>query len=135
EIIRTSSATFATLFRLLGDPDNYPLVVHCAGGRDRTGVACALMLSVAGVSRADVIEDYMLSTELLRARYAMHRQEWIDQGVDPEPIMANTALRPAFIEATLDALDADYGGAESYLRAAGVGAEELAVFRKELAAG
>ena len=38
---RDSSSTFAYLFHLLAEEDAYPLVFHCAGGRDRTGVAAA----------------------------------------------------------------------------------------------
>ena len=62
---RQSTATFAFLFQLLADADAYPLVFHCAGGRDRTGVAAALILSAAGVSREDIMADYLVSNEYL----------------------------------------------------------------------
>lgn len=38
-----------------------PLVFHCAAGKDRTGVAAALILSLVGVSREVIIEDYLLT--------------------------------------------------------------------------
>jgi protein-tyrosine phosphatase len=38
-----------------------PLVFHCAAGKDRTGVAAALILSLLGVSDRDIIEDYLLT--------------------------------------------------------------------------
>jgi len=38
-----------------------PLVFHCAAGKDRTGVAAALILSLLGVSNEDVVEDYLVS--------------------------------------------------------------------------
>ena len=41
--------------------DNAPLIVNCSGGKDRTGVASALLLTALGVPRETVIEDYLLS--------------------------------------------------------------------------
>lgn len=38
-----------------------PLVCHCAAGKDRTGVAAALILSLLGVSDELIIEDYLLT--------------------------------------------------------------------------
>ncbi|MHA6287517.1 tyrosine-protein phosphatase [Maricaulis sp. CAU 1757] len=36
-------------------------LVHCAAGKDRTGIFCALVLSELGVARGDVVEDYLLT--------------------------------------------------------------------------
>lgn len=47
------------LLRLINDAS--PLVFHCAAGKDRTGVAAALILSLLGVSNEDVVEDYLVS--------------------------------------------------------------------------
>ncbi|MBL4674345.1 MAG: tyrosine-protein phosphatase [Arenicella sp.] len=38
-----------------------PLVFHCAAGKDRTGVAAALILSLLGVSDEQIVEDYLLT--------------------------------------------------------------------------
>src|SRR5579871_550928 len=65
DMARLSSETFAFLFHLLAREEAYPLVFHCAGGRDRTGVAAALILSAAGVSREDILADYLISNEYL----------------------------------------------------------------------
>ncbi len=45
-----------------------PLVFHCAAGKDRTGVAAALILSILGVDNAQIIEDYMLTQSLIEGR-------------------------------------------------------------------
>ncbi|GAA5190682.1 hypothetical protein GCM10023322_46420 [Rugosimonospora acidiphila] len=70
------------------------VVVHCAAGKDRTGVLVALLLAVAGVAAADIAEDYALT-----------------DGCSPAPMLN-----------TLDHLDRRYGGADGYLAEAGVGA-------------
>jgi protein-tyrosine phosphatase len=126
---RESSSTFAFLFHLLAHADSYPLVFHCAGGRDRTGVAAALILTAAGVSRADIVADYLVSNEYLVPRMARMSTDYRSHGIDPEPIMANLHLREAYIVALLDMLDNDFGGIDRYLDSIGVGDEDLASFR------
>ena len=50
----------ACLRRLL-EPGALPALVHCAVGKDRTGVTVAVLLSALGVSEADITADYLLS--------------------------------------------------------------------------
>ena len=44
----------------------FPAVVHCAGGKDRTGILVALLLELAGVARETVVEDYTLTGPIRR---------------------------------------------------------------------
>jgi protein-tyrosine phosphatase len=130
-MIKDSSQTFANLFHLLGEPAAYPLVFHCTGGRDRTGVAAALVLTAAGVSRDQVIADYLLSNGYLVGMMARMSDTLRQQGVDPEPIMANLYLREAYLVPMLDTIEQEFGGTLAYLRSIGVTDDELAVFRNE----
>ncbi|KAM9942572.1 hypothetical protein ACTFIT_005958 [Dictyostelium discoideum] len=50
-----------TIFRILKNPDNYPIMYYCSLGKDRTGMVSALLLSALGVSREVVIDDYSKS--------------------------------------------------------------------------
>ncbi|MBV8084992.1 MAG: tyrosine-protein phosphatase [Chloroflexi bacterium] len=129
EMVRDSGETFAFIFHLLADEANYPLVFHCAGGRDRTGVAAALILLAAGVPRDHVIVDYMLSKPCIVPREEMYAERLRQQGIDPEPVLRNTMLRESFIEGVLDVLDADCGGIERYLAALGITPDELRALR------
>ncbi len=54
EVIKTIFATFA-------NKDNYPIAIHCAVGRDRTGTAIALLNAMLGVDKQTVLNEYMLS--------------------------------------------------------------------------
>ena len=47
--------------RVFADRDNYPIVVHCRIGRDRTGLVCYLLEALAGVSPKNCIKDYQIS--------------------------------------------------------------------------
>lgn len=132
EMIRQSGPTFANLFHLLGQPAAYPLVFHCAGGRDRTGVAAALVLTAAGVSRAEVIQDYVLSNTYLVRTMEEMSQAFREQGIDPAPILANLELREGYLAPMLDVVDQEFGGIDAYLTTIGVTAEELATFRSRI---
>ncbi|MGE5257428.1 MAG: tyrosine-protein phosphatase [Hyphomicrobiales bacterium] len=52
---------WARLFGLLAEPGNRPMLFHCTGGKDRTGVAAALVLMALGVPEETVVADYGLS--------------------------------------------------------------------------
>jgi protein-tyrosine phosphatase len=129
EMARRSGATFAYLFHLLAREDAYPLVFHCAGGRDRTGVAAALILSAAGASREDVLADYLISNEYLAPMMQRMRSGYAKRGIDAEPIIANLHLREAYLAALFEMLDADFGGIDGYLTSIGVSTDEVGRFR------
>jgi protein-tyrosine phosphatase len=60
-MIRENAAQFAELLHLLIESNNLPLIFHCIGGKDRTGVATALILSLLGVPWETVRSDYLQS--------------------------------------------------------------------------
>lgn len=49
------------LFHVLAQAENYPLLYHCAEGKDRTGIATALLLELLGADREQIVDDYMAS--------------------------------------------------------------------------
>jgi protein-tyrosine phosphatase len=128
-MVRESSSTVAFLFHLLANEDSYPLVFHCHGGRDRTGIVAALILTAAGVSREDILADYLVSNDYLAPLMARMSTNYLALGIDPEPIMANLHLRDSYLVALLDMLDKDFGGIDGYLESIGVSDEDLASFR------
>jgi protein-tyrosine phosphatase len=56
---------FARILDVLSEPAALPALVHCTGGRDRTGVTVAVIQAALGVGDAEIAADYALSTELL----------------------------------------------------------------------
>jgi protein-tyrosine phosphatase len=61
ESVERYPETWARLLKLLADPRNRPVLFHCTGGKDRTGVAAALILQALGVPEETVVADYGLS--------------------------------------------------------------------------
>jgi protein-tyrosine phosphatase len=134
ELIGTHAADFGTLLAGLAEPGGLPALFHCTAGKDRTGLASAMVLSVLGVERATILDDYELSNRYRASvRVAQLRPVLAEAGVDVERILPLlTAPRPV-LEASLAALDAQHGGVEPYLLGpAGMRAEQLDDLREAL---
>ncbi|HEX5172525.1 MAG TPA: tyrosine-protein phosphatase [Gaiellaceae bacterium] len=72
-------AQLAQALTLLGDAEP-PAAIHCAGGRDRTGIACGMALWLAGVGPEAIAADHALSDEY----WAPHIHEWLAAAPDEE---------------------------------------------------
>ena len=57
---------YRELFSLLSNPAMLPILIHCSAGKDRTGLACALILYALGADMETIMEDYFYSNENLR---------------------------------------------------------------------
>ena len=98
---------------------NVPILIHCAGGKDRTGVICALILAFFGVDRETIVLDYLKS--------APWSQEWIDENVtklkqyvSPEvaEIMKSFfGCSSVYIEMALNTILFKYGSYDKYFEA------------------
>ena len=96
-----------------------PLAFNCSAGKDRTGVAAALLLTALGVPRHTVIEDYLLTNTTLDSAAMIKASSGAAAKQVPFPAPVLAALLTAdrsYIEAALHALDAHQGGANGYFR-------------------
>lgn len=110
-------ASYAVLLTDLATEDP-PHLFHCTAGKDRTGWAAALLLEVAGVDRDTIVADYLLTNEVssaTREKYLALIAEHLGQEKVAiyEPTMV---VEPGYLQAAYDAVDADYGSIEGYLR-------------------
>jgi protein-tyrosine phosphatase len=105
---------YGELFRRLAD-DEAPLVFNCSAGKDRTGVAAALILSALGVPEETVIEDYLLSN-IAYDRHASPTGARLAQ-IAPEVTDAILGVDASYIRAALVAIDAAHGSIAGYLEA------------------
>lgn len=107
------------------------IVIHCAGGKDRTGLLAALLLHLVGVDAEDIAADYALSEERLRPRH----EGWFAAAQTEEELerLKRIARTPAASMIGVFAeLERRYGGVEQYLRGAGVTDAELELARARL---
>ena len=107
-------------------------VVHCAAGKDRTGVVCALALAVAGVGHDDIVADYAMTADVIDALVAkLATSPTYAEDMDERDIASHTP-RAETMDRVLTLLDERYGGAAGWLDSHGFGAEEQAALRSRL---
>jgi protein-tyrosine phosphatase len=106
---------WARLFKLLADPRNRPLLFHCTGGKDRTGVAAALILLALGVPEQTVVEDYGLSDEFNAPVRQKINAALQPLGVDISKVEPYFTAPKGRIREFLKYLDDRYGSAVDYL--------------------
>jgi protein-tyrosine phosphatase len=121
----------AAAIRAVADAPEGGVVVHCMGGKDRTGIVTALLLGLAGVDDDQIATDYALSEERLRPR---HELWFAEAETEAERVrLQRIAQTPAAsIAGVLAELERRYGGVEGYLRAAGLNDDELRRARARL---
>jgi protein-tyrosine phosphatase len=111
-------ANVAAAIAAIADAPEGGVVVHCMGGKDRTGLTTALLLRMSGVPIEDIATDYALSEERLRPRH----DAWLaEAGSDAErERLRRIAATPAeSMVGVLDELERRHGSVEGYLRAGG----------------
>ena len=109
-------------------------LVHCAAGKDRTGVVVALALTAAGVPAQAVVADYAASAERIEALIArLRRSRLYARDVDSKPADLQRP-RPETMTAFLGQMDARFGGVVPWLAGHGFGDGDLRALRVKLRA-
>jgi protein-tyrosine phosphatase len=110
---------FARYFRFLANAEG-PVLIHCAAGKDRTGVLAALTHHLAGVHPDDIVEDYLLTNnpERIAARAPMVAQ-MIQQETGRTPtdaaVRAAIGVEAAYLAEAFRAIEAEHGSTDAYL--------------------
>ena len=127
------ASNVAAAVRAVADAPEGGVVVHCAGGKDRTGLLTAFLLHIAGVGTDEIARDYALSEERLRTRH----EEWLAnaQSEEERERVRRLSQTPAdSMKGVFGELERRYGSVEGFLRHAGLTDAELARARSRLRA-
>ena len=107
-------------------------VVHCAAGKDRTGVVVALALSVAGVGHDEIVADYAMTADVIHELVAkLAASATYAEDMEQRDVASHTP-RAETMDRVLSLLDERFGGASGWLDAHGFGAEDQAALRARL---
>ena len=119
-VLDVRAAQLGDVARALLAEDGLPAIIGCAAGKDRTGVTIALLLDLAGVDHATIVDDYARSAAYFAepARVPIDADDWRH----PELVVES---EPAYMRIALDHLDAAHGGARALLRRQGLTDAEL----------
>jgi len=113
---------FSRYFQALARIDG-PVLIHCAAGKDRTGLLAALTHHVAGVHPDDIAADYLLTNnpERMAARLPLVTQaihEISGRPPEPEAVMVAMGVDTAYLDTALAAIAERFGGTDAYLEQA-----------------
>jgi protein-tyrosine phosphatase len=132
--IDANARLYGDLLRRLSDPANLPAIFHCAAGKDRTGIAAALLLRVLGVSAETVVADYSLSNRFHQDFYDAGQkaiQPLVKFGMSAADIQPLLLAHPETMRFTLAHIDQHYGSVEHYLTtAAGLDSADITRLRQ-----
>jgi protein-tyrosine phosphatase len=124
-------ANVAAAIRAVARAPEGAVVVHCHGGKDRTGLVTAFLLRLAGVSIPEIAADYSLSEQRLRTRH----EAWFAAAADEAELarLHRIAATPeSSMVGVLEELERRYGSIEGYLRAGGATGDDLERTRARL---
>jgi protein-tyrosine phosphatase len=133
--LETGALAYGQLFERLADPASLPVMIHCTAGKDRAGIAIAILLSLLGVPNETIIADYSLTNQAFETLY----REFVEAGqvsklgIPNEEVAILLAANPAWIKSTLDFIHNHYGDAATYLRqSTGLSQAKVDAIRKNL---
>lgn len=92
------------------------LLFHCTAGKDRTGFASLLLLSALGVSQDDIVANYLESNHWNARFFQQILAKSAERGVRDDVMMPLLEVAPAYLEASVQAIDQAFGGMDRYLR-------------------
>lgn len=123
------------LLHIANEPEK-PLIIHCTAGKDRTGVICALLLSLCGVDDETVAKEYELTeTGLASAvpKIMAHLEEIPFLKGNKEGLLNMLSARKVNMLSSLKMIREKYGNAEGYMiNACGVSKEDVEKIRKNM---
>jgi protein tyrosine/serine phosphatase len=124
-------ANVAAAVRAIAEAPEGGVVIHCAGGKDRTGILVAFILDLAGVDAETIAADYALSEERLRPRH----EKWFAAAETEEELerLRRVTQTPAeSMSGLLSELERRHGGVAAFLRSIGVSDDDLERVRARL---
>jgi protein-tyrosine phosphatase len=125
--------SYRELFARLAAPHKGALVVNCTAGKDRTGIASALVLTALGVPYDIVRQDFLLSNNALGMGTLQKDLSSPLAALPPEVVAPLIGVEGEYIDNTFDQLKKDYGSVEGFLqKELGVGPRQIAALRHNL---
>jgi protein-tyrosine phosphatase len=127
--------SYKALFATLAGPRQGAVVVNCTAGKDRTGIATALVLTALGVPYETVKQDFLLSNQTIDPRELQAHLSGPIASLPPEAAAPLLGVEGDYLDTAFAAMRAKDGSIEGYMKTElGVGPAEIAAIRKRLLA-
>ena len=120
-IVKDFADEYKKFFRHVIENNAEPIVFHCTAGKDRAGFASAMILTVLGVPREKVIEDYLLTNTYVKDHVDSKMLE-IELKTffraDTDNLRKINLVAERYIQAAFDTIDSEWGGMDNYISTA-----------------
>ena len=128
-IVRDFAEEYKKFFRHVIENNAEPMVFHCTAGKDRAGFASVMILTVLGVPREKVIEDYLLTNTYVKDHVDSEMLE-IELKTffraDTDNLRKINLVEERYIQAAFDTIDSEWGGMDNYIsEALGLSEEDI----------
>jgi len=120
-IVNDFAEEYKKFFRHIIENNAEPIVFHCTAGKDRAGFASAMILSVLGVPREKVIEDYLLTNTYVKDHVDGEMLEIKLKTffkADTDNLRKIHLVEERYIQAAFDTIDSEWDGMDNYISAA-----------------
>lgn len=128
----SARVAYRRLFEELAGAE-HPVLFHCTAGKDRTGWAAAALLTLLGVDRRTVTEDFLHSNGPVLEGFAPLLAQFAEMGGDPSLLEPAFLVQRSYLDAAFDAVEVAHGSVERYVREGlGVPTEAVEALRARL---
>ena len=110
----SAKSEFREFFLIVGDKSQLPALFHCTTGKDRTGWAAASLLTLLGVPKETVYEDYLRSNDYIIPAYQGAIDSFVAAGGDRNIPLAILGVKKEYLDAAFDEMQKNYGSIEKY---------------------
>ncbi len=129
-IAEEGTTSYQKLMEVVLDESNWPVLIHCNAGKDRSGVGVALILEALGVDRETIMEEYLLTNEISRIEDKAvflskesknsSRGNRFSKGTSASAWLPIVGVRVEMLEAFYASVDEKYGSMDAFLTELGV---------------
>jgi len=132
-IAEEGTSSYQKLMEVVLDESNWPVLIHCNAGKDRSGVGVALILEALGVDRETIMEEYLLTNEISRIEEKAvllskqskksSRGNRYSKGTPASAWLPIVGVRAEMLEAFYASVNEKYGSMDAFLTELGVDQE------------
>ncbi len=128
-LLENGETIWREVIRILLDPYSYPILAHCTAGKDRTGIAAALILDLVGVSQDTISEDYAKSSLSVDQLFDYLVESDRRPEGTPDAAKSRMITKRESMDDFMRLLYQKYGNAEGYIHGLGFNAFDIAQIR------
>jgi protein-tyrosine phosphatase len=117
--------SYEQVMDLVRDESNWPILIHCSAGKDRSGIAVALIMEAVGVDRDTIMEDYLFTNDIGRSQrkaelLAREGTKYSRRGPSADAWYPIVGVQAEMLEAFYASVEATYGSMDAYLEELGI---------------